>query len=113
MIFEKTTDSLLLQTRNPWYGLGLSFGLTNAKNCSKLRTVKTPDHDRLFTVASNLKACLTTELLEPDRRNIAYSSFGKLKSRGTFQRSVVIRAFFGARSVQERIPKVSALRVHS
>ena len=62
MIFEKTTDSLLLQTRNPWYKLGLSFGLANARNCSKLRTVKTPDHDRLLTVASNLKASLTTEV---------------------------------------------------
>lgn len=60
--YLRKLDSLLLQTRNPWYGLGLSFGLANARNCSKLRTVKTPDHDRLFTVASNLKACLTTEL---------------------------------------------------
>ena len=62
MTVVKNMLLLLLQTRNPWYGLGLSFGLANAKNCSKLRTVKTPDHDRLLTVASNLKACLTTEL---------------------------------------------------
>ena len=40
----------------------LSFGLPNAKNCSKLRTVKIADHDCLLTVAYNLKTCRTMKL---------------------------------------------------
>ena len=44
------------------YMVWLSFGLPNAKNCSKLRTVKIADHDCLLTVAYNLKTCRTMKL---------------------------------------------------
>ena len=44
------------------YMVWLSFELPNAKSCSKLRTVKTADHDCLLTVAYNLKTCRTMKL---------------------------------------------------
>ena len=40
----------------------MDWGCLSDKNCKKLRTVKTPHHERLITVASTLETCRTMML---------------------------------------------------